>query len=46
MDYSGSKKVFCQQYPPDYRAPHERGWGTRYWKVETLKAWVNEKGEL
>lgn len=34
------KKQFCETYPPDYRAPHERGWGTRYWRVETLEGWV------
>ena len=39
------KKTFYQQYPPDYRSPHERGWGTRYWKVETLKSWLHEQEE-
>ncbi len=39
------KKAFCQLYPPDYRAPHERGFGTRYWKIETLKAWISTKEE-
>lgn len=37
------KLEFCQQYPPDYRTPHERGWGTRYWKMETLVKWVQER---
>jgi hypothetical protein len=34
------KKTFCEQYPPDYRAPHERGWGARYWQVATLAEWL------
>lgn len=34
------KEEFCRQHPPDYRAPHERGWGTRYWRVETLREWM------
>jgi hypothetical protein len=37
------KTAFLQQYPPDYRAPHERDHGTRYWKLETLYHWVHEK---
>jgi hypothetical protein len=36
------KKQFCQLYPPDYRGPHERGWGTRYWRIATLAEWVKE----
>jgi len=43
LDSTLEKKVFYEQYPPDYRAPHERNWGTRYWKVETLRTWVMEK---
>ena len=34
------RKEFYQQYPPDYRAPHEKGFGTRYWRVETLMKWL------
>jgi hypothetical protein len=37
------KKEFCQHYPPDYRALHEEG-GTRYWRVETLRGWLENKG--
>lgn len=42
------KKVFYQQYPPDYRTPHKDGFGTRYWKLETLRRQVQEleKGEI
>lgn len=36
-----SKKQFYQEYPPDYREPHEKGLGTRYWRIETLAGWVN-----
>jgi hypothetical protein len=43
MNCTCLKKAFCQRYPPDYRAPHEHGWGTRYWKVATLKAWMQER---
>lgn len=31
-----SKEQFCQAHPPDYRSPHEKGFGTRFWRVETL----------
>lgn len=37
LNRTGGKEEFCRQHPPDYRAPHERGWGTRYWRVETLR---------
>ncbi len=30
------KEQFCMEYPPDYRAPDEKGQGTRYWKLATL----------
>lgn len=33
------KEQFCKEYPPDYRSPHEKGYGTRYWRLETLAAW-------
>jgi hypothetical protein len=36
------RKAFCQHYPPDYRASHEEG-GTRYWRVGTLKEWLERK---
>lgn len=45
LNCSLTKKVFCLQYPPDYRAPHERGWGTRYWRVETLSGWLSRLSE-
>lgn len=38
-----AKKIFCLHYPPDYRAPHERGYGTRYWKIATLREWVQNE---
>lgn len=37
-----SKRQFCAAYPPDYRAPDPREQGTRYWRVETLAAWMKE----
>jgi hypothetical protein len=37
------KKDFCQHYPSDYRAPHERGWGTRYWRLTTLAEWLKNE---
>lgn len=40
LNRSLHKRAFCQQYPPDYRAPHERGWGARYWHVATLAEWL------
>jgi hypothetical protein len=43
LDSDLEKKTFCLQYPPDYRTPHERGFGTRYWKMETLLGWVHQK---
>lgn len=45
LNQSMGKEEFCQQYPPDYRVPHEHGWGTRYWKAETLGAWLNGVGK-
>ncbi len=36
------KKQLCQEYPPDYREPHEKGLGTRYWRIETLAERVRE----
>ncbi len=36
------KQIFWQQLPPDYRAAHEHGWGTRYWRAETLRKWLEE----
>lgn len=37
------KKAFYQRHRPDYRTFHERGYGTRYWKVETLRRWIGEQ---
>ena len=34
------KKEFCQLYPPDYRTPHKKGHGTRYWRAKTLRGWL------
>lgn len=45
LNHVATKKIFCQYYPPDYRAPHERGYGTRYWKIETLRGWVQNEQE-
>jgi hypothetical protein len=36
LNLSIKKEQFCQEHPPDYRAPHQQGCGTRYWKIETL----------
>lgn len=40
LNRSLEKKAFYQQYPPDYRAPHEQGHGARYWRLATLAAWL------
>lgn len=37
------REQFYQEYPPDYRAHHRRGWGTRYWRIETLAAHLKHK---
>jgi hypothetical protein len=36
LNQTTDKETFCQDIPPDYRSPHEKGQGTRYWKWETL----------
>ena len=36
------KELFCELYPPDYREPHELGWGPRYWRINTLARWARE----
>ncbi len=45
LNCSLAKKIFCEHYPPDYRAPHEHGYGTRYWQLATLQGWMQEKAE-
>jgi hypothetical protein len=39
-----NKNRFCQEYPPDYRTPDEKGQGTRYWRLETLVKALQETG--
>ena len=43
LNCSLARPLFLELFPPDYRAPHAREQGIRFWRLETICRWLGEK---